>query len=369
MTQHALQASVRVRRGSFELDADLTVARGEIVALLGPNGAGKSTLLNALSGLIRPDHARVSVFDRSLDETGPSGSLTQAAPEHRRIGLLSQDPLLFPHLTALENVAFGRRAQGLTPGEARRDALEWLDAVGLADYADRRPAALSGGQQQRVAVARALAARPDVLLLDEPLAALDVQTAAEVRRMLLDRLRTDGTTAVIVTHDALDAITLATRCAIMADGRIIDDGPMQRVLGHPQTAFIAAIAGMNWVAGVSDGAGGIVHRSGWRLNGRTLGAPLDAGAPACATFSPSAVRLETAVAPPDEALGGILASVEPSTGGIRLRIREHDGTPVDVPPARVVELGLRAGDRVAVRVGADDVTVQAADSPPTTGRY
>lgn len=369
----ALDARVSVRRGTFALDVAMTVDSGEVVAVLGPNGAGKSTLLNALSGLIVPDRAEVTLFGRTLDATGgpgaaagPGGPSAAAGvrrvrvdPEHRRIGLLGQDPLLFPHLTALENVAFGRRAQGASRPDARTDALEWLDAVGLADYAERKPAALSGGQQQRVAIARALAARPDLLLLDEPLAALDVQTAARTRRMLVERLRADGTTAIIVTHDVLDAITIADRCAIMGNGRIVDDGPNEAVLGRPSTAFIADLAGMNLLLGRFDGDDRIVVADDWVIRGRLdTEAALPTGTAASATFSPAAVHVRRVEPGEPAAPVATIAGMEPAGAGIRLLL-EHSELSLITPHSRVVELDLRIGDHVAFDLDPSDVLLRA----------
>lgn len=262
----ALDASLVVRRGSFVLDVALSVAPGEVLALLGPNGSGKSTLLAALAGLLRPERGSVSVGERVLTRVGgparvegAAGSIRPVlvAPEHRRVGLLGQDPLLFPHLSAEQNVAFGGRSRGIRNADARADAREWLAAVGLAGLEHRRPAMLSGGQQQRVAIARALAARPEVLLLDEPMAALDVQTAAATRELLAERLADAGTTTVLVTHDATDALVLADRVAILEEGRIIDIGPTERVLGAPTNHFAASLGGARLVAAIVQADGSL----------------------------------------------------------------------------------------------------------------
>lgn len=272
-TALALDAQISVSRGAFLLDVNLHLAEGEVIALLGPNGAGKSTLLNAVSGLIEPAHGIVSVrgrtLSRRLDSHTHYGRIF-VPPTLRRVGLLGQDPLLFPHLSALENVAFGQRSQGRPASVARADATQWLEAVGLGDFSGRRPRELSGGQQQRVAIARALAARPDLLLLDEPLAALDVQTAAQIRRLIRESLIASGTTAVIVTHDVIDALVLADRVAILHDGQIIDDGPKERVLGHPKTAFIAALAGTNMLIGTATSEHEVILGDGRILRGRSL---------------------------------------------------------------------------------------------------
>ena len=247
--------------------------------------------------------------DRSLDlrrwRIALNGAEIGASvpPERRRIGLLGQRAMLFPHLSALENVAFGPRAQGVPAAEARRRALEHLDEVGLRDLARHRPAELSGGQQQRVALARALAAEPLALLLDEPFASLDAETGTQARR-LVARLREHlAIPIVLVTHDPLDAVMLATRTVVVDDGRIVQQGATAEVLGHPRSRFAAAIAGVNLVAGVGRPAGApttdprdvdaepgaLVTEDGLRLIGR--GDRLRGGETGSAVFSPASVRI------------------------------------------------------------------------------
>jgi len=381
----ALRADLIVTRGSFTLDVAFSVGDGEILALLGPNGAGKSTLLGALSGLIAPTSGTVTVAGRTVmsrmatDRTATDRTATGAqasarpiavAPERRRIGLLSQEPLLFPHLSALENVAFGRRVQGMPHPEALRDAAEWLEAVDLSEFAGRKPAALSGGQQQRVALARALAARPDVLLLDEPLAALDVQTAAHVRRLLAERLRAAGTATILVTHDVLDAIVLADRCAILHEGRIIDDGPKARVLGHPKNQFIAALAGVNLVTGVSDGGSGLRRPDGSVLHGQLVASRrVAADDPVSAVFAPSAIHLRAADSTnPGTGSGDTesrpnqfiitVAALEPAAGGIRVRVAEDADLIVELPSASAIDLELSSGVRLRASIEPDEVSIR-----------
>ena len=200
----AMDARLLVRRGNFSLDVELRVEHGEVLALLGPNGSGKSTLLGALAGLIPIEEGVVTVSGRVLTKR-VRGTRLVVPPEHRGIGLLGQEPLLFPHLSALDNVAFGPQSQGMPKATARGEARDWLRAVELDGLDDRRPAQLSGGQQQRVALARALAAKPNVLLLDEPLAAVDVQTASLLRQLLRDRLTQTRTTTKLGLRPALAA--------------------------------------------------------------------------------------------------------------------------------------------------------------------
>lgn len=220
-----LTADVTVRLGAFVLDAAIVVARGETVAVMGPNGSGKSTLLGAIAGLLTPQGGTVTVDRRML--TGPG---VHIRPESRRVGLLGQDPLLFPHLSALENVAFGPRSAGTPRAEALAAARASLEELGLAGLEHRRPGQLSGGQQQRVAVARALAAEPDVLLLDEPMAALDVENALLMRELLAAKLVARGTPTIIVTHDVADAFALAGRTVLLDNGLVVRDGATADVL-------------------------------------------------------------------------------------------------------------------------------------------
>lgn len=271
----ALRARVAVTRGAFSLDISLDVAAGHTVALMGPSGAGKSTILGALAGRIPLREGFVRVEGAHDDRP-------------RGIVLLGQDPRLFPHLSARDNVAFGLRARGVRHRDAAAAAEQWLERVGLAGFGDRRPARLSGGQQQRVAIARALATTPDALLLDEPLTALDVETATEVRAVLRDELAATGTTAIVATHDAVDAVALARDLVVLEDGAITQRGPMRTVLAEPATRFVAAVAGLNRVPGrIRDGR--------FEAEGIVLGLADDAetvdGA-AVAVFRPAAVRAE-----------------------------------------------------------------------------
>ncbi|GAA2406415.1 ATP-binding cassette domain-containing protein [Streptomyces coeruleofuscus] len=239
-----LDAHLVVDRGTFRLDVALTAAPGDVVALLGPNGAGKTTALRALAGLtpLTSGHLR-------LDGT----RLDAMPPESRPVGVVFQDYLLFPHLTALDNVAFGPRCRGASKAEARARAAVWLDRMGLADHAGAKPRRLSGGQAQRVAVARALATRPRLLLLDEPLAALDARTRLEVRAQLRRHLAEFEAVAVLVTHDPLDAMVLADRLVVVEHGHVVQEGAPSHIARHPRTDYIARLVGLNLYRGLAEG--------------------------------------------------------------------------------------------------------------------
>ncbi|NMR18645.1 ATP-binding cassette domain-containing protein [Cellulomonas fimi] len=350
-----------VRRGAFVLDVVLEVRPGEVLAVLGPNGSGKSTLLAVLAGLLVPDLGRVEVRGRVLTSAGEPAPAAPVLvpPADRAVGLLGQDPLLFPHLTAARNIAFGPLAAGTPRRGAEAQAAGWLDAVGLASHADRRPAQLSGGQQQRVALARALAARPDVLLLDEPMASLDVRTAPEMRDLLRAQLAAHRTTTVLVTHDVLDAVVLADRVAVLEDGHLVDVGPTARVLAAPRNPFVADLAGVNLVVGTADG-GAVRAPDGRRFVGveGTDSPPLPDGAPVAAVFRPAAVVVQTAEphgASPRNVWRASVIGLEAAPTGVRLRTTGDPEVLVDLTPAAVAELGLVPGADVWLSVKASEV--------------
>ncbi|AVH57558.1 MULTISPECIES: ABC transporter ATP-binding protein [Streptomyces] len=240
-----LDARLVVHRGAFHLDVTLTAAPGDVVALLGPNGAGKTTALRALAGLTPlSDGGHLRLDGATLDRT---------PPESRPVGVVFQDYLLFPHLSALDNVAFGPRCQGVPKAEARAQAAAWLDRMGLADHAGAKPRRLSGGQAQRVALARALATHPRLLLLDEPLAALDARTRLDVRAQLRLHLADFEAVAVLVTHDPLDAMVLADRLVVVEHGRVVQDGTPSDIARHPRTDYIAQLVGLNLYRGQAEG--------------------------------------------------------------------------------------------------------------------
>jgi molybdate transport system ATP-binding protein len=245
------------------LDVELAVAAGECVAILGPNGAGKSTLLGrspapCIPTVVAPTSANGPCMPMHPNAVG-------FRPTRGASRLLAQDALLFPHLSVLDNVAFGRRAAGERASAARARAREWLAEVDAGELAERRPAHLSGGQAQRVAIARALAAEPQLLLLDEPMAALDVGAAPMLRRVLRRVLR--GRTALIVTHDLLDAVLLASRIVVMEHGRIVESGPTAEVVARPRTAFTAHLAGLNLVEGRATSATHLRNDRGREIEG------------------------------------------------------------------------------------------------------
>ncbi|GEL95239.1 ABC transporter ATP-binding protein [Cellulomonas composti] len=428
-----LVVRAQARHGDFRLDVALRVEPGRLVAVLGPNGAGKSTLLGAIAGTVPLEAGEVAVGERVLSRVagpdegavgervlsrvagpdegavgervqsrvaGPddrassvsgrgawstssrrastvSGRRVQVPVASRRVGLLGQDALVFPHLSVRENVAFGLRAAGVGAGEARAAADGWLERLGLPGFGDRRPDELSGGQRQRVAIARALAAGPDVLLLDEPFAQLDVRVAAGLRETLLDQLAATATPVVLVTHDALDALTLADHALVLHDGRVVEEGPPLELFSEPRTEFSAALAGLDLVRGRA--RGGTVHvdvEAGTGPRGSaTLEVPLPAdptGAvaagppdgPVVLTFAPGDVRIVPGDAPvPPDGTGELvwLARVVDLERGPRgVRVRTSADVVADLTALEAAALALRPGDDVRLAVDAARARVRPA---------
>jgi molybdate transport system ATP-binding protein len=339
----ALDADVAVDRTTgFRLRARIVAEAGETVAVMGPSGAGKSTLLGALAGFVGLDGGRIRLGgDDVADAEGPRRR--EVAPARRGIVLLGQDPRLFPHLSALENVAFGLRARGGSRAGARATAASWLARVGLPDAGPRRPAELSGGQQQRVAIARALASRPRLVLLDEPLTSLDPETADDIRALVRAEL---DCTAVVVTHDAVDALALARRLVVLEAGRVTQDGPVREVFAAPATAFVASLAGLDRVEGVFEG--GLWRAGAVRLAG-TADPALGEGARAAAVFRPDAVRVRPAAEAGSAGWVARVRRLEPTLAGVRVHTEEPP-VAVDVPLATVADLDLAPGAEVALEV-------------------
>ncbi|MCV7343493.1 sulfate/molybdate ABC transporter ATP-binding protein [Mycolicibacterium rhodesiae] len=354
-----LQFAAAVADRSYEVAFD--VAAGEVLAILGPNGAGKSTTLHVIAGLLQPDSGRVRVGGRTLTDTAAGISV----PTHdRRVGLLLQDPLLFPHLNVQANVAFAPRSRGEGRAAARHGAAQWLAEVGLAELADRTPDQLSGGQAQRVAIARALAAEPEVLLLDEPLAGLDVAVAASVRA-LLRRVSSAGRATVLITHDLLDVLTLADRVMVLDAGGVAEIGAVGDVLAAPRSTFGARIAGVNVVRGMAAGPEAVRAADGTLWHGRHAAASSGDGAQV-AVFTPAAVAVyrELPHGSPRNSVQIRVAELDADGARVRVRGQEQaDGAPglaADITAESAAALRLAAGDAVWFTVKAQEVALHPA---------
>ncbi|MFJ9763114.1 ABC transporter permease [Streptomyces erythrochromogenes] len=321
---------------------------GTTIAVVGENGAGKTTLLRALLGLTPRAHADLRLGDADV---------TALPPHKRQVAWVPQDGALFPHLSALANTAYGLRARRVPRADARREAQAWLDRLGVGHLAHRKPSQLSGGQAQRVALARALAARPRLLLLDEPLAALDQTTRAHVRHTLRTHLAGFGGVCLIVTHDPVEAVSLADRVLVLADGRALQDAPPAEVSRHPRSPWVARMLGRNAWPGTAS-ADGLSLAAGGRL---VVAEALPEGAEALAIIAPEAVSVHR------DRPGGSPRNVWPGTVreitavGSRLRVlissAEAPDLVAEITPVAAAELGLADGSAVWTSVKATEVTL------------
>jgi molybdate transport system ATP-binding protein len=350
-----LEARIVVHRGTtFSLDVELRIEAGTTAALLGPNGAGKSTAVNAIAGILPIDRGRIAVAGRSLDD--PERGLF-VPPEQRRVGVVFQDYLLFEHLSVIDNVAFGpassRRRRRRR--ESRQLVWRWIEALDLADLAHRRPRELSGGQAQRVALARALASEPDVLLLDEPLAALDVASRSQLRRTLAEHLSHYGGPRLVITHDPTDAFLLADRVHVVENGRLTQAGTPPEMRCRPATAYVAALAGTNLLTGVNDHGSIALDDHPYVLQA----ADTHTNGPVLVTIHPSAVALHD-----DEPHGSprntwptTVATVEPLGEITRVTIAKPVPLTVDITPAATAALGIVPGRAIWASVKATEIAV------------
>jgi molybdate transport system ATP-binding protein len=333
--------------GTFRLDVTLTATAGEVVALLGPNGAGKTTALRALAGLhpLAGGHVR-------LDGVPLDG----VPPQARRVGVVFQDYLLFPHLSALDNVAFGPRCRGAGRAEARRRAAAWLERMGLADQAHAKPRQLSGGQAQRVALARALAVEPDLLLLDEPLAALDARTRLETRTHLRRHLADHPGVTILVTHDPVDAMILADRIVIVEEGRVVQTGDAATVTRQPRTDYVARLVGLNLYRG--QGAGHVVTVTG----GLALTTADAVDGEAFVAFPPAAVALhpQRPAGSPRNIWPVTVDGVERHGDHIRVHLTGPVDTAADITPAAAADLDLALGRQLWAAVKAAETRAYPA---------
>jgi molybdate transport system ATP-binding protein len=351
----SLDARVHVELGEFVLDAALTIEPGRTVAVVGPNGAGKSTLLHALAGLRSLTGGRIELDGVVVDDPLHDVYLP---PEQRRVGVVFQDNLLFPHLSALDNVAYGLRSRGARRTDARRVAAEWLARVELEGRERAKPRELSGGQAQRVALARALATDPAMLLLDEPLAALDATTRNDVRRELRRHLTTFPGVRVLVTHDPVDAAVLADDVIVLDHGRIAQTGTPTEITRRPRTRWVADLAGTNLFTGSTTRDGHVT------LDGGSVLVSADDLQPGrvFAVVHPRAVALHRSQpdGTPRNTWPGRVTAVEPVGDRYRVQVDAQPPVVAEVTSAAVRELGLADGAEVWIAVKATEIDVYPA---------
>lgn len=348
-----------VRRGSFELDLAFEVRTGEVLGVLGPNGAGKSTLLRAVAGLDELSRGTVGVGVHAWQQPG-----LFVPAERRRAGVVFQDYRLFPHLDVRDNVAFAARSAGQGRAASRAHAQQWLERLGLAELADRRPDQLSGGQSQRVALARALALEPEVLLLDEPMAALDAGARIDVRTFLRAHLSDFAGPVVLVTHDPLEAMVLADRLMVLEAGRVVQQGTPAEVARRPASAYVARLVGLNLWTGLLDVDGVVGLDDGGRLAVATEAPP----GPVLVSLRPSAITVHTEHPEHTSTRNvwpGRVAAMEVLADRVRLQVTGAPPALADVTPAAVAELDLEVGREVWLSAKATEVEAYADPGRPT----
>jgi molybdate transport system ATP-binding protein len=345
-----LSADLTVARPGFTLTVGVEAEPGQVLAILGPNGAGKTTLLSALAGLVPLSEGSVSLNGDVLEDTRRH---LRVATERRPIGVVFQDYLLFPRMSALENVAFGLRARHVDKTVARARAREWLSRFGLDDFVSRKPGSLSGGQAQRVALARALVGEPKLLLLDEPLAALDAATRIEVRRDLRRHLGAYHGVTLLITHDPLEALALADNLMVLDAGCVVQAGTPQEVARQPRTDYVARLLGLNLVRGLADQT--TVHVN----DAVQLAVVTRARGPVFVVIRPSSVVVHR-LRPESSARNvweGTVNRLELHGDWVRIHLDGPLPIAADVTPATVAELGLVGGEPVWLSCKATDVTV------------
>lgn len=353
-TARGLAARFTAERGAgFTLEVELEIAASRTVALLGPNGAGKTSVVAALAGLLPINSGRIELSSRPLDD--PACGLF-VAPEERRIGVVFQDHVLFPHLSVLQNVAFGLDSRGERGAVARARALEWLERLDLRGLADRRPRELSGGQSQRVALARALITDPELLLLDEPLAALDVSTRARLRRVLVEHLAPFPGPRLLITHDPTEAFLLADEIHVIEGGRIVQTGTAEEIRLRPRTPYVADLAGSNLLTGTAEGgvvSSGDVHLrvADTRISGEVL-----------VTIHPRAIALHLArpEGSPRNSWQTQVTWVEESGDRVRLSVGDPQPLTVEVTPEACQALQIERGTSLWLSIKATEIHVEAA---------
>ncbi|HEX2850379.1 MAG TPA: ABC transporter ATP-binding protein [Acidimicrobiales bacterium] len=345
--ERGLDASVAVDLGGFRVEVALRVGAGETVALVGPNGAGKTTMLRALAGLVPLARGRVVVDGRVLDDVAAG---VHVLAEEREVAVVFQDLLLFPHLSALDNVAYGLRSRKVGRVESRVAAATWLARVGLEGRGGARPAQLSGGEAQRVALARALVVEPRLLLLDEPLSALDASTRLATRHDLLRHLDEHDGARVLVTHDPIDAMALASRVVVLEGGRVVQEGTPAEITARPRSRYVADLVGVNLFHGRA-GAGRV------DVGAFPLVVPDAPEGDVVVVIHPRAVslHLSSPEGTPRNVWKGTVESVEPA--GDRARVRVAGLVPIvaEVTSAAVSELGLARGRAVWAAVKATEI--------------
>lgn len=356
----SLHAEVALTRGVLDLDVTVDAPGAQVTAVLGPNGAGKTTLLDCVAGILGIDAGRIVLGDRVLDDTALG---VHVPAEHRDIGRVPQDCLLFPHLDVADNIAFGLRARGSTRRDGRREAHDWLERLGLATRDRAKPRELSGGQAQLVALARALAPGPELLLLDEPLGALDAGTRSTTRQELGRHLADFDGATVLVTHDPIDALVLARSIVVIEAGRVTQAGPIAEMTARPRSRYVAELVGTNLFAADVAGTTAVTVDAGIGAAARA-----DAGTeihladatsgPVFVAIAPNAVslQLDQPSGSPRNRWRCTVAAVDMLGARVRVHLDGPLALTAEVTPEAVADLDLAPGAPVWATAKATEIT-------------
>jgi molybdate transport system ATP-binding protein len=353
VNEGGLESRLQLRRGeSFQLDLSLSIAPGRTVVLLGPNASGKSTAVAALAGLLPLDRGRITLAGVTLDD--PEREIF-VVPEARKVGVVFQDYLLFPHLSVVDNIAFGLRSRRIGREESLARAGEWIDRLGLAGLARSKPGSLSGGQAQRVALARALVTEPDLLLLDEPLSALDVTTRVELRRTVAEHLETFPGPRLLITHDPTEAFLLADDIHVIENGLVTQAGTADDIRLRPRTPYVADLAGVNLIPGIA--GDGVVDTESHLLRI----ADHSASGAVLATISPSAisVHLEEPAGSPRNSWKTEISLIEHLGERVRLRTGAPLSLTAEITEEATRALDLAEGDEIWISIKATEIGVES----------
>jgi molybdate transport system ATP-binding protein len=354
-----IDAALVVRRSDgFVLDASLQVERGDTHALVGPNGAGKSTLVSAIAGLLAIDEGSITLNGAMCDD--PRTGLFRP-PQDRSVSVMFQDGVLFPHLTVFQNVAFGLVSREVPKSEVQLRASEWIANVGLNGIEDRRPSELSGGERQRVALARALVLEPDVLILDEPLSALDVTARGSMRGLIRQRLAAFDGAAIVITHDPMEAMLLGDVVHVLEDGAIVQSGTPSDIRLKPASRYSADIAGVNLVSGIA-------HEGRVSVDGHELRiADGEITGPVLVSFHPRTVTIH-ADCPHGSARNTwqtTIESIESHGRTVRLQVGTPMALTAEITASAMASLELSERSTVYVSIKATELSVQP--SSPSGG--
>jgi len=350
----SLRAQIEWEREPFTLDLCLDAADGETVGLLGPNGSGKSTTLRCLAGLESPHLGSVEIAGAVVEDAARGIDLP---PEARSIGYVFQDYLLFPHMSVLDNVAFGPRSRGASKRESLASARAWLERLDIAELAGRRPGQLSGGQAQRAALARALVTDPDLLLLDEPLAALDAGTRSSVRSLLRHHLADFRGAVVLVTHDPVDVMVLADRVVVLEEGHVIQTGTPGDIARRPSSAYVAQLVGINMLRGEAAAGTVTLERGGnFSIADRSISGSV------IVALRPEAisVHLQHPEGSARNVWEGTVTGLEARGDLVRIDVDGPPSVMAVITPGAVSDLGLHEGARVWLSAKATELDVYPA---------